>query len=67
VDGTLVTRAKVVTAGAIEAIEKLHDRQGALRDHQRAAAVRDAHAGSPAGDARADSRPQRQDHRATGP
>lgn len=31
VDGTLVTRAKVVTAGAIEAIEKLHDRQGALR------------------------------------
>jgi beta-phosphoglucomutase-like phosphatase (HAD superfamily) len=40
-DGTLVTRAKVVTA--IEAIEKLHDRQGALRDHRRAAAARHAH------------------------
>jgi hydroxymethylpyrimidine pyrophosphatase-like HAD family hydrolase len=35
VNGTVVTRAKVVTACAIEAIEKLHDRQGALRDHQR--------------------------------
>jgi hypothetical protein len=42
-DGTLVTRAKVVTARAIEAIEKLHDRQGALRDHRRAAAARHAH------------------------
>jgi C4-dicarboxylate-specific signal transduction histidine kinase len=46
-DGTLVTRAKVVTACAIEAIEKLHDRQGALRDHLRAAVARHAHAGSP--------------------
>jgi hypothetical protein len=42
-DGTLVTRAKVVTARAIEAIEKVHDRQGALRDHRRAAAARHAH------------------------
>jgi len=42
VDGTLVTRAKVVTARAIEAAGKLHDRQGVLRDHQRAAAARHA-------------------------
>jgi beta-phosphoglucomutase-like phosphatase (HAD superfamily) len=66
VDGTLVTSAKVVTTRAIEAIEKLHQRGVlfAITSGRPPRGMRMLI--HPTGDARADGRLQRRDHRAAG-